>query len=211
MTDPTHVDLVFPARGQLIPRDHGYALYGAISRAVPGLHGASWLAIQGIEARLVGVDELTLHPRGALRVRIPVERVSTLLGLAGKQLELKGRSVVLGPPSIHPLQPAAVLDARLVAIRLTGGVKAQDQPFDREQFSKRFLAEAERQLARAGLAGKLDLRGRASIEVGGRRVIGYAVQVSALSPDHSIKLQIAGLGGKRTMGCGVFRPARLRA
>ena len=29
--------------------------------------------------------------------------------------------------------------------------------------------------------------------------------------DDSLKLQAAGLGGKRTMGCGIFRPARIVA
>jgi hypothetical protein len=31
-----------------------------------------------------------------------------------------------------------------------------------------------------------------------------------LLPDHSLELQTRGLGGKRTMGCGLFRPARIR-
>jgi len=36
--------------------------------------------------------------------------------------------------------------------------------------------------------------------------VGYAVRVSGLSDEDSLKLQERGLGGKRRMGCGVFVP-----
>jgi CRISPR-associated protein Cas6 len=124
---------------------------------------------------------------------------------------VKGQPVIVGPPSIHPLEPAEVLDARLVAIKLTKGAKPNNQPFDNDEFANRFLAEAQRQIDRIGVTGTIDLRGRASFEVGGRRVIGYSVRVGRLSQEHSIALQIAGIGGKRTMGCGLFRPSRPRA
>lgn len=211
MQDPSHVDLSFPVRGQTIAKDHGYALYGALSRVVPAIHGASWLGIHGIAAQVAGVEQLSIHAGGTMRIRIPLDRISTLLELAGKQIEVKGQPVVLGPPSIHPLEPADVLDAKLVAIKLTGGVKSPDHPFDRDEFSRRFLAEAKRQLERVGVVGAIELRGRSCLEVGGRRVIGYAVRVGGLSQEHSILLQVTGIGGKRTMGCGLFRPSRPRA
>jgi CRISPR-associated protein Cas6 len=208
----THVDIAFPVRGQTIPRDHGYALYGALSRAVPELHGASWLAVQGIGAKLLGPDTLTLHPTGSLRVRIPLDRIGTVLPLAGKIVEISGRPLVIGVPSVLPLQPAPVLDARLVVIKLTGGVKHEGLPFAPLDFATRFQAEAVRQLARLGITNELRILGRSSVKVGGQRVIGCAVQVVGLSAEQSILLQVRGIGGKRTMGCGVFRPARsLRA
>ncbi len=209
MPQPTHVDLAFPVRGQTVAKDHGYALYGALSRVMPSLHGASWIGIHGIAAPAAGPDQLALRRGGTLRVRIPLEHVAALLALAGKQIEVKGQPVIVGPPSIHALEPAEVLDARLVAIKLTGGAK-RDQKFDNDEFAGRFIAEAKRQLERVGVVGALELRGRSSFEVGGRRVIGYAVRIRELSQDQSIVLQIAGLGGKRTMGCGLFRPSRPR-
>jgi hypothetical protein len=39
------VDVGFPVRGTSIARDHGCAVYGALSRAVPALHGAPWLGV----------------------------------------------------------------------------------------------------------------------------------------------------------------------
>jgi CRISPR-associated protein Cas6 len=54
----------------------------------------------------------------------------------------------------------------------------------------------------------LEIRGRGRIRVGGQQVIGCAVRISDLSAEDSVRLQIDGLGGKRAMGCGLFRPAR---
>jgi CRISPR-associated protein Cas6 len=201
-----HVDLSFPIRGRTIPRDHGYALYGALSRAIPSVHGADWIAIHGIAAKQADVN-LTLERAGRLRIRVPSERIGELLALAGTSIDLAGHPVEIGAPTVHPLVPAAILDARLVVIRLTGGIP---KPFDNEAFERRFLAEARRQLAALGATGELVISGRQSLQVGGQRVIGCSVRVGGLSSDDSLKLQIDGIGGKRTMGCGVFRPARIK-
>lgn len=208
MSVTPHVDLAFPARGRTVPRDHGYALYGALSRLIPSIHGADWMAIQGISGRLLNIDMLTLEPMGMLRLRAPVEKISDLLALTGATLEVSGHHIELGAPTVHALAPVSVLDARLVVIRLTGGVA---KPFDRAEFERRFVAEAQRQLVEHGIRGDLELSGRQSLRVGGQRVMGHSVRVLGLSADDSLKLQILGLGGKRTMGCGIFRPARIKA
>jgi CRISPR-associated protein Cas6 len=201
------VDLAFPVRGRVIPNDHAYPLYGALSRAIPGVHGANWIGIHGIAGKRLGNGGLAIDARGVLRVRIPPGEISTLLGLTGVTIELAGHSVEIGAPTVHALAPVASLDARLVVIRLTGGVP---KPFDCSAFESRFVAECQRQLVGHGIRGELELSGRSSLRVGGRRVIGYAVRVHGLSPDHSLALQTHGLGGKHTMGCGLFRPARIR-
>lgn len=202
-----YVDIAFPARGRPIPRDHGYPLYGALSRLVPSVHGADWIAIHGISGWPLDANMLTLEPVGMLRLRVPSEKIAELLVLAGATLEVAGHHVQLGAPTVHALAPVSVLDARLVVIRLTGGIA---KPFDRADFEKRFVAEAQRQLVERGIRGDLELSGRRSLRVGGQRVLGHSVRVLGLSADDSLKLQIAGLGGKRTMGCGIFRPARIK-
>ena len=204
----SHVDLNFPVRGSLIPRDHGYALYGALSRTVPKLHGADWIAIHGISGKLLETGMLSLEPRGMLQVRVPVEKIVELLALTGATLDVSGHRVELGAPTVRALAPVSVLDARLVVIRLTEGIA---KPFDRAEFERRFVAEAQRQLVERGIRGDLELCGRRSLRVGGQRVLGHSMRVLGLSADDSLKLQIRGLGGKRTMGCGIFRPARIKA
>jgi CRISPR-associated protein Cas6 len=208
MTLHSHVDLAFSVRGRTIPRDHGYALYGALSRLLPGVHGADWIGIHGIAAKLASSEELTLEPMGTLRVRIPTDKIGELLPLAGATLDVAGRPVEVGAPIIQALTPVAALDARLVIIRFTGGLS---KPFDQAAFDQRFIVEAQRQLVSHEIRGDLELCGRQSLGVGGQRVLGHSVRVLGLSPDDSIKLQIHGLGGKRTMGGGIFRPARIKA
>jgi CRISPR-associated protein Cas6 len=205
-----HLELHFPVRGTTVPLDHGYALYGALSRVLPELHGARWLSICGIGAKASGPGMLALHQPGTLRLRIPADRITTIIPLAGKQLDIAGRPVVLGVPTVAPLIPAAALDARLVFIRLTDGANGEADKFAPEEFATRFLAEANRQLVKLAINCNLALRGRQEIRVGGKRLIGNSVLATGLSDEDSLKLQIAGIGGKRTMGCGVFRAARAR-
>jgi CRISPR-associated protein Cas6 len=207
LTLQSYIDLAFPVRGRTIPKDHGYALYGALSRQVPAVHGATWIGIHGIAGKLANPEELTLEPMGTLRVRVPTDKIGELLVLAGATLDVAGRRVEVGAPTVHPLTPVAALDARLVVIRFTGGIS---KPFDRQAFDQRFVAEAQRQLVKHEIRGELELCGRQSLSVGGQRVIGHSVRVLGLSADDSLKLQIHGLGGKRTMGCGIFRPARVK-
>jgi CRISPR-associated protein Cas6 len=201
------IDLTFPVRGRVIPTDHAYQLYGALSRAIPSVHGADWIGIHGISGRRLDTGELSIDASGVLRVRVPLDRIGVLLALTGTTIEISGHAVEVGAPTVHPLSPVATLDARLVVIRLTGGVP---KPFDPKLFESRFVAEAQRQLVESDIRGDLELSGRASMRVGGQRVIGYAARIHGLSPDHSMKLQTIGLGGKRTMGCGLFRPARIK-
>ena len=204
----SHVDLAFPARGRTVPRDHGYALYGALSRFIPSIHGACWIAIHGLSGWQVEGDELMLGPAGTLRIRAPADKIATLLPLAGATLPVAGHQVELDAPSVHALAPVSALEARLVVIRLTGGLA---RPFDGAELERRFVAEARRQLDLRDIRGDLELRGRRSLRVCGQRVLGFAVRVLGLSAGDSLRLQIGGLGGKRAMGCGIFRPAGIEA
>lgn len=206
MEPANSVDVAFVVTGQTVPREHNYALYGALSRAMPQVHGCDWLGIHGIAARQLG-ERLDLGRGGRLRVRVPAARIPEMLTLVGRELDVAGNVVRVGNPTIEPLVPAAVLDARIVVIRLTGGLP---KPFNREVFEARFLAEAQRQLAEVGVTAELAISGRQRIAVGGQRVVGCSLRAGGLSAEHSIALQTAGIGGKRTMGCGIFRPARIK-
>jgi CRISPR-associated protein Cas6 len=44
------------------------------------------------------------------------------------------------------------------------------------------------------------------VRVTNRRIVGFALRVTALNVDESLRLQAQGLGGRRRMGCGVFVP-----
>jgi CRISPR-associated protein Cas6 len=46
------------------------------------------------------------------------------------------------------------------------------------------------------------------IRISKQKIIGYAMVVSELTADESIRLQEVGLGGRTRMGCGFFLPVR---
>jgi CRISPR-associated protein Cas6 len=93
-----HVDLIFQANGSAIPRDHGYALYGAVSRIVPTIHQSKDVGIFPVRGTPARDGTLLLNDRSSLRLRVPVTRLPELLVLVGKALELDGHRLRLGVP-----------------------------------------------------------------------------------------------------------------
>lgn len=189
----TFVDLGFPVRGPAVPRDHGYALYAALSGAVPALHGASWLGLHPLSGTPLDGDRLVLRDQARLLLRLPAERIPDALPLAGQTIEVAGARLVLGAPNVSALIPAASLDARLVVIKLTDAPHRANQELGRETldtgaFAERYRAELVRQLAALGIMSKPELHGRRSMTVSGKRIVGYSVRVSALNADQSLAL-----------------------
>jgi CRISPR-associated protein Cas6 len=204
--DPRVVDLAFPVTATQVRRDHAYPLYGALCHLRPELHEATWLGVHGISGRGVG-DTLMVDRDSDLRVRVPVERVGELLGLAGKSLEVAGARVMIGAPRIVLLAPARALRSRIVVIRLTRPPE-KDGRIDQSQFETRFREELARQLARIEVTAEVAVGRKRVLGVGGQQIIGYEVRISGLGEADSLRVQEVGIGGKRKMGCGLFRPAR---
>jgi CRISPR-associated protein Cas6 len=209
----TFVDLGFPVTGPGVPRDHGYPLYAALCGAVPALHGATWLGVHPLSGTLLDEGTLALRDHTRLFLRLPAERIPDVLPLAGRAIDIGSARLVLGAPNVSALVPAASLDARLVVIKLTDAPHRENQDLGRETldiaaFAERYTAELKRQLAALDIPSTPELCGRHSITVSGKRIVGYSVRVSGLSADQSLVLQVNGLGGKRRMGCGMFRKTR---
>jgi CRISPR-associated endonuclease/helicase Cas3 len=186
------VDLWFPIVGKTLPSDHGYAFYGALCHVLPELHEAEWWGLHTVRGSrpAAGVIELSRAPR--LGLRMPPERIPMVLPLAGRRLDVAGHRVGLGAPTVEALAPAAAVSARIATIK----------PFlDPEPFKQ----AAEKQLAELEIVGKVSLGARKVIKIGGRQVVGFSVRVSDLAPDASVRLQENGIGGRRRMGCGLFR------
>jgi CRISPR-associated protein Cas6 len=208
VTDETYVDLAFPTDGGRVPLDHGYPLYAALSATLPELHEAPWLGVHPLSGTPES-DALTLTPRSRLTLRSPLSQVARLLPLAGQTLSISGARVRLRAPQIFQLETRACLDARLVLIRLTDAVLPTNEVVAESVFARRFQEEAQRQLERIGIRGQLTLHGQRRITVAGRRLLGFSARVDGLQADESLSLQVHGLGGKRRMGCGIFRPTRV--
>jgi len=201
------VDLLFPAHGETIATDHSYPLYGALSQVVPSFHEAnSDIRFSPITGMCGERGLLRLNEWSCLRVRLPDEAIRTVLPLAGKKLDVAGALVRLGPPTVQMLTPATTVESWLVTF------KHGEEP-------DLFLTTARAKLAELGIAGKSAIRAfesgprtgqprRRVVRVKGQKIIGYALVVSELSAEESIRLQEKGLGGRTRMGCGFFQPIR---
>lgn len=201
------VDLAFTVSGRSVPLDHGYALYGAISLSVPGLHGAPWLGIHPLSGvRMPGA--LLLNRASRIRLRLPVERITVALPLAGKVLDIGGASLVVGAPSVHSLRPADTLHARLVVVKLTTFPISSTGRVDEEAARRTVLDQLERQMKEAAIDGRVSLGALREVRVSGKRVLGFSARVEDLDGLSSLTLQAVGLGGRRRMGCGLFVPTR---
>ena len=206
------VDLAFPIFGGLIPADHGYLLFAAISRDLPSIHGDEATGVHPIGGRLVGGRRLALTPQSRLTLRLPVVKVRDAIRLAGRRLDLGGASITVGVPTTLALAPAPALASRLVVIR---GFMDADAFLDaaRRQLAARGVggtpALEQRRGARLteGQAGSRAAEVRRTLRIRGREIVGFAVTVRELGPDDSLRLQALGLGGRRRFGCGVFVPA----
>jgi len=119
-----------------------------------------------------------------------------LLGLAGSTLELAGRKVVLGAPTVRALEPVPRLSARVVTFK-----NALDETAFRVA-ANRFIEEL------TGTACTLHIGRRRIVTISGDKVVGFGLDLSELKPEASLMLQEKGLGGRRHMGCGLFLPVR---
>jgi len=198
------VDVAFPVLSHSpIPADHGSALYAAIARACPELHGEDGVGIHPITGRSAGPR--SLQPMGFSRVviRLPSDRIDFVLPLAGQRLQIHNSPLDLGLPEVRALVPAATLRSRLVTTR--NGLECD-----------RFRQELRRQLDLLKVSSEVqidlplienhDPPRRRTIRIRGREIVGHEVVLKRLTEGESLEVQIHGLGGRRVLGCGVFVP-----
>lgn len=209
------VDVMFRLQGDVIPADHGYQLCSAIARVVPGLHGDQGVGIAPVPGEPCGGRRLRLGPGSHLALRLDAGRIAEVLPLAGQTLQVGGFPILVGVPEVHSLEPAPSLYSRLVVIK--GFMEPEP-----------FLAAAQRQLevldtqgvaalipqpviASMNAASPYGSRSpflRRTLRIRDREIVGFALRVSGLSAEESIRLQEVGIGGRRRFGCGFFIPDR---
>lgn len=188
-----YVELGFPVIGTTLSSDHGYAMFSAISRSIPEAHGADWLAVETVPGYGRGDGAIQINERARLKMRLPQDRVSLMIKLAGRRLDVGGYAVRLGIPEIHLLKPSSSLYARCVTIKKF----IEPEPF---------LDAVVRKLDELGVRGEPEIGPRRAFRVGDHKIVGFGLRVHELSDEGSVVLQERGLGGRRHMGCGFFVP-----
>ena len=199
------VDLVFPVLGKFIPVDHGYPLFGALSRKLPIIHEESaGIRFANINGAPLGKGLLQVTSRSRFRLRLLTSQIRETMVLANKVLDVASHRIRLGVPSVSVLTPADRLFARFVTLKNS----TDPDPF---------LLKVRERLAEMGVRGEpsipLHFAGpragethRKVLRISGKSVIGYPLILDALTAEDSIRLQCEGLGGRQSMGAGFFLP-----
>lgn len=184
------LDLAFDVDGRELARDHRRALAAALQRALP------WLA----DAPDAGVHHLKLPPgtegiaplsrRTRLMLRLRREHVAQAEALDGIALEIEGIALRLHHPRCRELLAFGTQYAHLVA-------------FDADD-ELAFLQWVDAQLLALGVRARAVCGRRQVVECG--TLAGYSLMLDGLAPADALRLQEAGLGAHRQLGCGVFVP-----
>ena len=214
------IDLSLALRGTTIPLDYGYALFGAVSRVVPQIHGDRRIGVHPIRGIRRRPGRLTLVPQSRLRIRMPSEEIATYLALVGTSLDLDGSVLTIGiPPDAQAFRNAggAAEAVRVESLRPAVDVWSRLVTLGQLREPAAFEESVRRQLAGLGVSAEpgflpsTDPRGRGGperrvIRIKGRKVVGFPIRVSGLTAEESLIVQTEGLGSRRRLGCGLFVP-----
>jgi CRISPR-associated protein Cas6 len=188
------MDLLFPVRGPPVPLDHGFLLFSALSARLPEIHERRDIGVFTLRGENTTRESLLLG-RGTLRLRCSAEAVPLVLSLVRESLDVAGRRLVLGAPTVRVLDPASSLSARVVT-------------FKHAMNEATFRSTASRFLAELGCEARLSVGRRRIVKIDGKKIVGFALTLDGLSDEHSLRVQEHGLGGRRHMGCGLFLPVQ---
>lgn len=194
------VDLHFPIVGtKPIASDHGYELFGAISRVLPWLHESPDVGVHPIRGTQLGDRQLGLTDQSSVTLRLNDTDIGQVLSLAGKSIALGNVRLQIGVPAVWSLKPATSLRSRVVTTKNCLEID-------------RFLTEIRRQLDELTVSSSVIVTPgkRRTFRVRDKQIVGHELLVEGLSAEESIAIQERGLGGRRHMGCGVFVPATKR-
>jgi CRISPR-associated protein Cas6 len=197
MANDLAVDVVFPLEGKTLPRDHANAIRQALTAQLSWLEADPGAGIHPV--KLVPGDDVPplLSRRARLVLRVASRRFEELRELAGLALIVEGHGLRLGVPHRHELLPHGTLYAYRVAA--DGADEAA------------FMAMVEAELAQLSIAGERVCGKHQRHLIDGHVLDAFSLMLHALPPDQSIRLQVAGLGTHRLMGCGLFVPHKSAA
>ncbi|MFN4270393.1 type I-MYXAN CRISPR-associated protein Cas6/Cmx6 [Thermosynechococcus sp.] len=203
------LEIHYSLRGKTLPADHGYALYSAIKQQLQKL-GYENLPSDLRLSTIPGVPNhegvVYLNQASRFRIRCLSDQVQTWYRFFQNQvLDIQGHLIRLVQPRITLPKPSRTLAARLVTFKL--------EAIDHLEMPHYFLESCQKRLNHLGIQGRpfipSDPNGdlaRRTIQVKGKKVVGYRVIVEDLTPEDSLKLQWHGLGGRQHFGCGWFYP-----
>jgi CRISPR-associated protein Cas6 len=207
------VDLAFQVSADSnLQADHRYHLFSAISTLVPDVHGGGAFAIHSLTGRQSTPGKLELARHSRLKVRCDASLIGALLSLSGATIRVGETNLFCGAPEVRKLLPAVTLRSSFVTIKRSD--KKTDEPSFIEAARKQLLAIGVSENVEFELPARQSLKGevrsaKRTFAIKGRQIIGYEIRLHGLTAEESLSIQKHGIGGRRAMGCGLFKPFRL--
>ena len=198
------VDLVFAIKCPMLPIDHAHALSVELQAALPWLAGEELAGIHLIHGAASGngwyrpeegADQLLqLSRRARMRLRVPKHRMDDARELSGRTLDIDGYTLEVGKSEVHLFSSLPTLFSRYVVTR-------------EELGEEEFMQNAANELETLGISCRKMLCGIThTLEFPDGPVFTRSLMVAELEPEASVRLQQAGLGEGRKIGCGLFIP-----
>ena len=183
--------------------DHAYALYQAISRALPWFETEPSVALHTLHGAESGNgwvrpheedDLLYLSKRTRLRLRLPKSRFEDAEVLEGQTLIIGDCAVKINHPTIRALSEQTTLFTRSLVSENTSS-------------ENEFLHHATKMLNAEGIHPRRMMSGRQHvIKTPAKILYARSLMIVELAFDESIQLQQNGLGEEQKIGCGIFLP-----
>jgi CRISPR-associated protein Cas6 len=189
VNDTEVVDLAFTLAGGGVPEDYADPLWQALNKALPWLGEDESLGIHPLARISPAAGRCYLSKHTRLTLRLAAEKVERARALCGTRLDLE-EGIDVGEAKVRELAPAKVMYSHFVAV----GVMDEAA----------FLAECRRQLGELGIEAQAVVGKAQAMRADAESVRGFSLMLHGLRPEHSLRLQRAGLGTQRKRGCGIF-------
>lgn len=192
------VDVAFALKGRTIPADHGLALFRLLAERLDWLEAEAAAGVHPIRGARSGsgAAELYVGGRGRLMLRLPRERAEQAYALSGARLAL-GEGIEVGEAQLRTLFAHGTLYSHFVTMGTP----------DEAAFHRGVSAE----LQDTGVECKVVCGKARCVRGEESERFGFSLMLHGLSPEHSLRVQEAGLGAGRKLGCGIFVPHRSAA
>ena len=191
---PQMIDMVFDVEGGTLPAAYPFALWHALIHHAPQLAKEELIGVLPLRSSVSNLG-MMLSKRTKLTLRLPTTLSdSVTASLTGQLLDMNGSTIRLGTSKIRPIQPFPTIHAQMV-------VGATDEVL--------FMGDINMQLKELGVSGNLICGKRHTLTSKQQHLNGFSLVIHDLKPEASLKLQYAGLGGSRRLGCGIFIPYKV--
>jgi CRISPR-associated protein Cas6 len=184
--------VAFDLTGSEMPTEHAGALAAAVAAWLPWLDGDGTTGIHPLRTAATSGGMVVIARRAKLVLRVPAQRAADSHALCGRDLRVISCALRAGAARDRPLLPWSTLYAHRI---VTG---ASDE--------REFEGDVARWLEREHVRCRFIGGGPRTVRIAGIERRGFGLALHDVAPEDSLRIQAAGFGEGRTLGCGIFVP-----